>query len=78
MYSKIETMKKVKLNYRDGANYKFSHIFDVPEDNLKPYSVGDEVSYLSLGITQEEFLDALGLDFDLDIDHTFVTIIEIY
>lgn len=80
-------MKTLTLFYRDGANYKFDVEFDVTDEQLsiaaknngKPsIEVGDEVTYDDdLGISQEDFHEQIGYDYDNEWDHNFVTVTSI-
>jgi hypothetical protein len=70
-----DNTRKVTLFYRDGANYKFTVSFNLPAHVIDKFVVGDEVEYDNdLEISQQQFHDAIGSDFNHCYDHNYVTI----
>ena len=66
-------MKTGNFFYRDGANYKFTFSYPIP-DTLE-LKIGEEIEYEQLGITRKEFHDDLiGYKYDKTSDHNIVEV----
>jgi hypothetical protein len=69
--------KIVEAEYRDGANYKQHPIFVILPTTPKLSAGDEEINVSAFGMTEKEWYDSLPNDYDSEIDHPLVDILEI-